>query len=280
MDIVELKAHLDSISAITNQEWLASLDDRKRKELEFHNRDRDRTQIAELDGDTFEKFYANKKFYSTVSRSSDYVEQWLAQHARGKVFLDYACGNGVNARKAAKAGAALAIGFDISDVSVQNARADAAAEGLGNTYFFQADAENTKLPDGSIDVIVCSGMLHHLDLSFAFPEIRRILAPGGRVLAIEALDYNPFIKLYRHLTPSMRTDWERAHILSLEDVEFARRFFDLGDVRYWHVTSYAGAYAPKLLPFLNLVDDVMVRIPGLRLLAWMFTFELLSNKPS
>ncbi len=36
-------------------------------------------------------------------------------------------------------------------------------------------------------------------------------ALGERILCIEALDYNPTIKLYRMCTPDMRTKWEKAH---------------------------------------------------------------------
>jgi ubiquinone/menaquinone biosynthesis C-methylase UbiE len=248
MNHEELKKHLDQINAISNQEWMNGLNERKIKELEFHNRDRDRAKIETLPQDTFDKFYGNKKFYSTVRRSTEFVDNWIREHAKGKIFLDYACGNGGNAIKAAKAGASLSIGFDISDVSVNNAMLDAKKSGLENTYFFQADAENTQLPDDCIDTIICSGMLHHLDLSYAFPELRRILAPGGRILAVEALDYNPVIKLYRKLTPDMRTEWEKAHILSLKDVNFGSRFFDIGEIKYWHITSYAAAYFPNLLP--------------------------------
>ena len=204
---------------------------------------------------------------------------WIRQHAPGKVFLDYACGNGMLAVQAAQAGAALSLGLDISDVSVRNAQADAAAMSLSNVRFFQADAENTMLPDGSVDVIICSGMLHHLDLSYAFPELRRILAPAGRILAVEALDYNPAIKLYRKLTPAMRTEWESSHILSLKDVDFAKRFFDIGELRFWHVVSYAAGRFPALLGLLNQIDSLLTQIPWIQRLAWIFTFELCSRKP-
>ena len=98
--------------------------------------------------------------------------------------------------------------------------------------FFQADCEDTKLPDSSIDLIICSGMLHHLDLSYVFPELRRVLKADGKILAIEALDYNPAIKLYRLITPDMRTEWEKAHILSFSDLEFAKRYFNVKNVKY------------------------------------------------
>ncbi|UYN97246.1 MAG: class I SAM-dependent methyltransferase [Enhydrobacter sp.] len=276
MDVETLRQELDKLSLMTNSEWLQSLNDRKLAELEFHNRVRDqRATLDEMPKDTYEKFYGNRKYYSATRRSNEYIRKWIDRHAPGRVFLDYACGNGGMARQAAHAGAKLVIGLDISDVSVANAKKAAAAEGLSNTYFVQADAENTRLPDGCVDAVMCSGMLHHLDLSYAFPELRRILKPGGRILAGEALDYNPLIKLYRLVTPSMRTEWEKAHILSLKDIAFARRFFEIGEMRFWHITGYVGGKFPALLPALDSLDRVLERIPLVQLMAWIFTFELI-----
>lgn len=273
--ISALREKVVAIDSISNAEWMSTLEDRKRKELEFHDRDRDRKQQVEQGSDTYDKFYGNRKYYVATNASRQYTADWIARNARGKVFLDYACGNGANAIAAAKAGAALSLGLDISPVSVQNARNDAEAAGVSaNSLFFQADCENTKLPDASVDAIICSGMLHHLDLSYAFPELRRILKPGGRILAVEALDYNPAIKLYRYITPDMRTDWEKAHILSLADVRFAKRFFDVGEVRYWHVLGIAAAHAGRLAPLLHMADKLLTRLPLIRLMAWIFTFEL------
>lgn len=271
-----LHHEIDRIDRISDDSWKATLNERKLRELEFHDRDRNRKFIeTSKAGDTYEKFYGNKKYYAATSRSVNYVEGWIAQHSPGKIFLDYACGNGSNAIKAAKAGASLSLGFDISGVSVSNAREAAANEGLVNVRFFQADAENTSLPDSSIDAIICSGMLHHLDLSYAFPELRRILKPGGRLLAVEALDYNPAIKLYRALTPDMRTDWEKAHILSLKDLTFAKRFFTVDEVRYWHVVGYASGRFPILYRPLSAMDSILERIPLVQRMAWIFTFELI-----
>jgi ubiquinone/menaquinone biosynthesis C-methylase UbiE len=280
MPIEVLRKRLAEIDGIANEEWMRSLPARSIAELEFHNRDRgqERKQQAR-EQDTFEKFYGNAKYYGTTRRSREYLTSWIKSHAPDAVFLDYACGHAGSARLAARCGAALAIGIDISDVSVVNARGFAEAEGLsGNTYFVQANAEDTRLPDNSVDAVMCSGMLHHLDLSYAFPELRRILKPGGRVLAVESLDYNPAIKLYRSLTPDMRTEWEKAHILSLSDLEFARRFFDVEDVRFWHVVGYAGAKVRPLAPFLDWLDDqILERVPLLRLMAWQWTFELVKR---
>ncbi len=266
---------LERTAPKTNADWLAGLSDRKKEELAFHNQNRDRSRMAVLPQDTYEQLYGNKKFYRTVACSSAYVDAWIAEHAHGRIFLDYACGNGNNAFTAARAGAELSLGLDISDVSIQNATEAARMHGLsGNTRFVQGDCEQTGLPDACVDTVLCSGMLHHLDLSYAFWELRRILKPGGVILAVEALDDNPLIKLYRTLTPAMRTTWEAAHILSYKDLAFASRFFQVKNVRHWHLFSILGAWIPAALPLFNALDAAVLRAPLIRRMSWMFTFEL------
>lgn len=274
----ELVQKLKELENKTNEEWLKNLETRKIKELEFHNRHRDEEFRKKISQDTFDKIYGNRKFYNTVELSIKYKDQWITDNVKGKIFLDYACGDGSNARQAAKSGAALAIGLDLSDISIENAKRTALEEGLAeNTFFVQGDAENTGLPDDCIDLVICSGMLHHLDLSYTFYELRRILKPGGKVLAIEALDYNPIIKLYRIITPEMRTEWEKAHILSYKDLRFASRFFIVRNIKHWHLFSIIGGYIPKLLPLFNFLDKIAVRIPLLKKMSWMFTFELVKK---
>ena len=275
-EIETLLEWVEELKKITNDEWVKNLSIRKLKELEFHDRDRDQTFVEEVkeSSDTFEKFYGNRKFYSITERSTQYMENWIKINSKNKIFLDYACGEGLMAIKAAKNGAKISLGLDISNVSIQNARKHAFEKNIKNVEFFQADAEDTKLPDNSIDTIICSGMLHHLDLSFAFPELRRILKPGGKILALEALDYNPLIKIYRMMTPDMRTEWEKAHILSLKDVDFASRFFKINSIKYWHITAYIGVKLKILKPLLCKIDPFLERIPFLQRMGWMFTFEL------
>jgi ubiquinone/menaquinone biosynthesis C-methylase UbiE len=274
-----LRADLQRIAASTGDEWYARLDPRKQKESEFHDRMRDGAQIAALGRDQYEEFFSNHRFYRSATLSRDYFFGYIERHARGKIALDFACGDGDVALRAAAAGAQLAVGIDISAVSVENARRAAEQRGLAErTFFLRADCENTGLPDGSIDLVICAGVLHHMDVRRAFPEIERVLAPGGRAIALEALNYNPMTRWYRNRNAHQRTEWEKAHILSLRELRLARDYFDLGEIRYFHMASIGGVWLPGLLPLFNGVDRVLTRIPGVQLLSWMFTFELLSRK--
>ena len=260
--------------------WTESLAPRKLEELEFHNRDRDTT--VTLSADEQERYHDNRKFYATSEASERYLQDWLRINASGKILLDYACGNGNFALKALKHGARCVVGIDISDVSVRNSTARAADAGFSDRcVFLQADCEDTQLPAGSFDVIWCSGMLHHLDLSHAFPEIRRLLRPQGVVFCHEALKHNPVIQWYRDRTPEMRTAWEKEHILGLQDLRFASHFFDVRNVRYWHLLAPLASFFKRnrmmfaaSLACFDLMDVLLTRVPLLQLMAWQFTFEL------
>jgi SAM-dependent methyltransferase len=281
--VAALRSALEEADRRPSEERLGPLSVRKLDEIEFHDHDRDVTPEETAAQGRFERDTANKKYYSTVGLSTRYIQDWIEGHSRNRVVLDYACGAGHSTIRAAKAGAALAVGLDISRVSIEGCRRRVAAEAVSqNTFFIQGDCESTGLPAESFDTVICMGMLHHLDLSYALPEIRRLLRPGV-CLAVEALNYNPAIKLYRWLTPSMRTDWEKRHILSLKDIRFARRFFNVRDIRFWHLFSILSTPLRRTplfgaaLAAANLLDQMALRVPGLALMAWMFSFEMVKR---
>ena len=254
--------------------WLGGLDARKQEEAGFHDLDR-ADHVDEKEEST-----PNRRFYQAAAVVGDHLEGWLEKRAKDSVFLDYACGNGLQTLRALKKGAALAVGIDISEVSTRNARATIQQAGFGDrAYFLQRDCEDTTLPANTFDACLCSGMLHHLDLTRAFPELYRIMAPGGRILAIEALAYNPFIKLYRARTPQLRTEWEAQHILSLREVELAKRWFQVENVKYFLMAAPLATLLPRPLRQIGLalghtLDYALTRTPLLQLWSWQFSFEL------
>jgi len=66
--------------------------------------------------------------------------------------------------------------------------------------------------------------------------------------------------------------------LSLNDIRFAKRFFQVKNIKYWHIVSILAPYMMFALPILNWIDNFLTRIPIVRLMAWIFTFELIKPK--
>ena len=91
---------------------------------------------------------------------------------------------------------ARVLSFDISEGMAREARRkrDALASGsagrgkasLGHVEYFVADAENIPVRTGAADVVVFSGILHHVDSPDAvLRETARALAPDGRFIGLE-----------------------------------------------------------------------------------------------
>ena len=62
--------------------------------------------------------------------------------------------------------------------------------------------------------------------------------------------------MYRKLTPQIRTEWEKAHILSMKEVRLARQYFH-AQPKFWHILGILGPHLPKVFqPVLNGLDRV------------------------
>jgi len=69
-------------------------------------------------------------------------------------------------------------------------------------HFVAADAQHTGLPDAQFDQVLIFGMLHHLPddvVRGVLRECRRLLVPGGHVLAIEDIPAVSKLNLIGHL---------------------------------------------------------------------------------
>ena len=101
----------------------------------------------------------------------------------GERLLDVACGTGVVARQAAPrvAPGGRVCGLDLNDAMLDVARA-AAAGAEPAIEWVQGDAAAMPLPDAAFDVVVCQAALMFMpDPGTALAEMRRVLAPGGRL---------------------------------------------------------------------------------------------------
>jgi SAM-dependent methyltransferase len=94
----------------------------------------------------------------------------------GERVLDVACGTGIVARRAAARGAD-ATGVDLNAQMLEVARAAEPA-----IEWIEADAADLPLPDNTFDRVFChQGLQFFADPSAAIREMRRVLAPGGRL---------------------------------------------------------------------------------------------------
>jgi len=218
------------------------------------------------------------QFYSIIrSRVRDF-ENILLADCRGRTVLEYGCGRGSYAFQLAAAGAEVT-GIDISPESIETANAQAAEKNLQGCSFLAMDAEAMTFPDHSFDLVCGVGILHHLQLDRALPELARVMKPSGRAVFMEPLGCNPLIQLFRRLTPDIRT--ENEHPLVRRDLKLLRRHFPRSTFRFYHLTSFGAMPFLKTRLFFSLVnlfdrlDQGLFRlVPPLGPLGWYAVFQL------
>jgi ubiquinone/menaquinone biosynthesis C-methylase UbiE len=113
----------------------------------------------------------------------------LARVTEGESVLDVGCGTGTLAiaakRRVGKSGKAT--GVDASTEMIERARKKASKAGV-DVDFQIAAAERLPFQNAAFDVVLSTVMLHHLPedaRARCIGEIRRVLKPAGRVLAID-----------------------------------------------------------------------------------------------
>jgi SAM-dependent methyltransferase len=106
----------------------------------------------------------------------------LARPQADWVGLDIATGSGHTAFALAPQVKSM-IGIDITAEMLREAQMLKAERGVGNVTFRPGDVHNLPFPDGAFQVVTCRRAAHHFsNIQGALAEIRRVLAPGGRVV--------------------------------------------------------------------------------------------------
>lgn len=233
------------------------------------------------DEQAFRYHFSNTKFYSITQSSEAYQCGWLIEKCKpGLKILDFGCGNGENGVYAAQCGASVT-GIDISPEGVANANLNAEQAGVADHCKFAVmDGENMTFPNGTFDLAVEYGALHHVDLDKAMSELYRVLKPSGEMICVEALRHNPLIHWYRKRTPHLRTEWETEHILGVNDLDVARKYFHDVHVRFFHLSVLAAVLFRKTLIFkplrilLDKVDSILLRGEMIGKYGWIMIFTL------
>lgn len=208
---------------------------------------------AVLDGDGYDVFTP-----ASTAKIIDTIME-LGAAKPGMRTADLGCGSGVFSEKLHDRGLKC-VGLDLSFNLVR-----VGAKTYPNTHFANGDVETQPFADETFDLVVLSGLVHHLpDPSRCAAEVFRILKPGGRFVAFDPNRRNPFMYLYRDRTSPMYsskgvTENERP-VLS---EEIAKTFSDAGfEVSSAFLSGLSYTYVESglvrwLLPVYNAIDSVM-----------------------
>ncbi len=219
-----------------------------------------------------------RRFYDAIAHGFEEFRQRVTVASHGRCVLEYGCGAEIMAFDLAHV-ARQVTGIDISDVAIVQARRIAEQRALPNVKFSVDNAEDMRLADDSVDVVIGAGIVHHLDIEKSMQELRRVLRDGGTAIFAEPLGHNPVLNWYRNRTPELRTPDE--HPLLARDLRAMARGFASSKVVYFGLVSPLLGLATSnvrsghwLTRAVWTVDRALCRIPGLRRLAWFCYIEL------
>lgn len=148
--------------------------------------------------------------------------------------------------------------------------------------FYEMNAEEMTFPKNNFDLIFGTGILHHLDLLKALRSITKVLIKEGQITFIEPLGHNPFINLYRWLTPKLRSEDE--HPLLDKDLKLFLNYFEVVEVSYFNLTTFFAVpfrnsiFFKPLLKALVAFDNFIFKIKPLRKFAWIVVLNCKSPK--
>jgi 2-polyprenyl-3-methyl-5-hydroxy-6-metoxy-1,4-benzoquinol methylase len=211
------------------------------------------------------------KYYSVNKHLEEFYTDTISEICQGKELLEYGCGRGERSRKWVRLGAEVT-GIDISSEGIRKAR-KRSSNGDYRANYFVMDAANTTFDGSTFDIVVGSGIIHHLDLRESYQELSRILKKNGHIVFSEPLGSNPVINLYRALTPKMRTEDE--HPLREKDIKLLSEYFHNVEAEYFTLFTLLAVPFRKmpifiwLLGLLASIDQIVFRVPFLKRFAWM-----------
>ena len=235
------------------------------RELEWHDQEGHKRRPLDR------ILYAPPAFDDVVQAGLDFLDgqadDWV---------LDIGGGEGKQTLTLAENGYRV-ISLDLSQAQLAEARErlEQSHPGL-KVFFVQANAEELPFKAGCLPAVYGKAVIHHLDMDIMARELHRVLPDRGRATFAEPLAYHPLIWLGRVLTPRLRTQDERP-MARTELVAFARHFAFWQSQQVYLLAPLA--YLLRVLPggetlfrvshrLLRGVDSWLVRLPGLRDLAW------------
>ena len=211
-----------------------------------------------------------RKYYSANKHAINKYIEIVSKLCEGKNLLEYGCGTGSKSKQWLILGAKVT-GIDISEVGINVAKEKMANSEFHADYYVM-EAEKTEFNDNCFDLVVGTGILHHLDLTKSYKELSRICSENAHIVFVEPLGHNPFINFYRLLTPKMRTEDE--HPMKSKDIKLINQYFNNVKCEYFSLFTLFSVPFRNMLFFDNLnsfcraVNKAIFSIPFVRRYAW------------
>lgn len=187
-------------------------EERLKKEAQFHDKQAETLEV--------EKTLVDETFTSATAIENQYILRQFGD-VRGKRILDYGSGMAEGGIFFAKRGAQV-VAMDVSAGMLQAAERLAAHHGV-TIETRLVDSDRIPAQAGEFDLVYGNGVLHHVHLDTAAPELARVMKPTAKGCFIEPLPYNPLINVYRKIAKEVRTEDE--HPLSFEQIDGLRQYF-------------------------------------------------------
>jgi len=141
------------------------------------------------------------------------------------VIADVGCGTGISSELLLKHG------HKVLGIEPNKNMLDAAAIYLNKYDGFipkTGNAENTGLPDASIDLVICAQAFHWFDREKAKIEFKRILKPGGKVLLIwndRRTNSTDFLKVYEDFLQMFGIDYKNVDHKNVQNKKTFENFY-------------------------------------------------------
>lgn len=179
--------------------------------------------------------------------------------------VDLGCGTGSFTRRFFQQDGLVGVGVDISFQAIL--RAVSKDDGI---HYFVSDISRTAIKDGSVDLVVFSGVLHHFpDMTACLNEARRILRKGGMFLSYDPHIHNPCMWLYRHprsLFYSKAGKTANERLLSKQEMQEALHKSGFINIKTLAISGVAISYlespaARRFLAFYNAFEFLLGLLP-------------------
>ena len=130
--------------------------------------------------------------------------------------------------------------------------------------------------------------MHHLDIKKSLNTFSNLLSANGQLLMWEPMGENPFINLFRALTPNARTEDE--HPLTFDDLDYIKTVFPNTRTELHSLLSLLNMAtclladlikSPNLanasIDFLGKIDMKLGKLPVIRRLHWITIIKSKKN---